>query len=383
VSELRKIFLRILLGSLGFAALAGVLAALFASDVTWRITITGLATALAALIMLPLSVMVDRKQSRAAGLCGMAAVVVEFILVMMLVWAVDGLLPGRRPTQSLWMTIGAVAGSSVAAMVFLVAAPRRDTRWAGRVGLALTSAHFVAALIASWVPWQWTMQWWLTAWSIAIFGALAAAALVGAATKDRHHWRWLGVAASAVAACLFIVFAWTRKEDWKTLSVFAAVSAYVAYANLIIRVPLKPGQGWIRVGTMIAGAATAVLTELIVFGSHDELVARADGAASILTCCGTLALTVLARLNRRVDFEPAERELRLITLFCPRCRRKQSLELGGAACRSCGLRIEVRAEEPRCPKCDYLLYKLTSDVCPECGAPIAHDAPVPGGESRE
>jgi hypothetical protein len=64
----------------------------------------------------------------------------------------------------------------------------------------------------------------------------------------------------------------------------------------------------------------------------------------------------------------------MITLFCPRCRKKQSLELGGASCTSCGLRIEVRAEEPRCAKCDYLLYKLTSDVCPECGAPIVHGA---------
>jgi hypothetical protein len=166
---------------------------------------------------------------------------------------------------------------------------------------------------------------------------------------------------------------WASKNEWETWSLFAAAGIYVAYANLIMRVPLKRGQGWLRVGTLLAGAATAVLGELIIFGIDDDIMARGAAAAAILTSCGTLALAVLARLNRRIDFEPLPREMRYITVFCPRCRKKQSLELGGAECTSCGLRIEVRAEEPRCAQCGYLLYKLTSDTCPECGTQIRHD----------
>ncbi len=60
-------------------------------------------------------------------------------------------------------------------------------------------------------------------------------------------------------------------------------------------------------------------------------------------------------------------------------RRKQTIELGGSACKACGLRIEVRAEEPRCRQCGYLLYRLTSDTCPECGTPIHRDAPATTG----
>jgi hypothetical protein len=237
-------------------------------------------------------------------------------------------------------------------------------------GLGVTAAFFVVALIASWAPRQWVEQWWATAWTIAIFGALLAAALVGVGTGDRRHWRWLGVAASAVAAYLLMIETWTRKGDWETFSLFVAASLYVAYANLILRVPLKPRQRWLLTGTLIAGGATAVLSELIVFGLDDEITTRSTAAVAILASCGTMALAVLARLNRRVDYEPLPREMLHITLVCPNCRKKQSLELGGAACKSCGLRIEVRIEEPRCTECNYLLYMLTSDQCPECGAPI-------------
>jgi MFS family permease len=368
--DLRKLILRTLLGSLALAAVAGVLAVLFANDVVLRVMATGFLTAGAALVMLPLSKWVDRKEKRPAGLFGLAAVVIEFILVLMLIWEVHDVLPGQRDWEQLWMTVGSVAAASVGGMLFLAAAGRRDARVAGVAGLAVTLAFFVVALIGSWAPGQWVGEWWATAWTIALFGALLAAALVGVGTGDRRHWRWFGVAASAVAAYLLMVETWTRKGDWETFSLFVAASLYVAYANLILRVPLKPQQRWLLIGTLIAGAATAVLSELIVFGLDDEITTRSTAAVAILASCGTMALAVLARLNRRVDYEPLPREMLNITLVCPNCRKKQSLKLGGAACRACGLRIEVRIEEPRCTECGYLLYMLTSDQCPECGAPI-------------
>ncbi len=374
MSELRKLILKVLLWSLGLAAIAGVLAVLVANDIIWRIVGTGMLTAAAALVTLPLSYMADRKKMRSAGLFGLVVVVVEFLLVLALIWDLQSLLPVWRSEENVLMTIGAVGGASVAATLLLLAAQRPDTRVAGMAGLGLTGAFFVAAMIGSWVPRQWLEKWWATAWIIAICGALAVAALIGTGTGDRRYWRWLGVAASAVAAYMLIAAAWTSAADWETMSLFVATGVYVAFANLVMRVPLQPGQGWLRIGTLLAGAATAVLSELIVFDFDDEIVTRSDAAAAILASCGTLALVVLARLNRRVDFEPLPHEMRHITVFCPRCRKKQSLELGAAACKACGLRIEVRAEEPRCAQCGYLLYKLTSDVCPECGASIRPDA---------
>ena len=42
---------------------------------------------------------------------------------------------------------------------------------------------------------------------------------------------------------------------------------------------------------------------------------------------------------------------------------------GHAKCGSCGLRIRITVEEPRC-SCGYLLYRLEGDTCPECGREI-------------
>ncbi len=384
MAEARKLILKVLLWSLALAAVAGVLAVLLASDVIWRVMGTGFLTAAAALLMMPLSLMVDRQKSQPAGLFGLAAVVVEFILILMMIWEVNTLVGGGWELfRSLWMTVNVAAGSSVAAMIFLLARNRREARVAATVGLALTAAFFLAAMIASWLPGrQWDDEWWATSATIATMGVLVVAALVGVGSGDRRHWRWIGVAASAVAAVMLLAEFWNSTPwDGEIITLFVAAGIYVAYANVIMRVPLTPGQRWLRVGALVTGAATAIFSELIFFdlaggssGFSDGIVLRLDAAAAILTACGTLALAVLSLLNRRVNFESLSRELLRITIFCPRCRRKQSIELGGAACKACGLRINVRAEEPCCSRCGYLLYKLASDVCPECGTPIAAPA---------
>ena len=375
MADLRRLVLKGLLLSLALAAVAGVVAVLVTNRVIFRVMGTGFLTAGAALLLLPCSVMVDRAKWRSAGLLGMAAVVVEFILVLLLIWEAHDLLRGGWSLQvSLWVTVGVVGGASVAAMIFLAAMQRKDTRVAGNVGLALSGLFFLISMIAAWQPTGlWEDEWWATAATVASLGPLVVVALVAFGRGDRHHWRWVGVGASAVAAVLLLVEFWGTsiwKNEEEIISIFVAVALYVAYANLVVRVPLTSGQRWLRIGSLITGAATAVTVEMVIFDLAGEFLTRLAAASAILTACGGMALAVLARLNRRVDFESPARDLAQITIFCPRCRKKQSIALGGAACKACGLRIDVQAEEPTCAKCGYLLYKLTTDVCPECGTPI-------------
>ena len=59
--------------------------------------------------------------------------------------------------------------------------------------------------------------------------------------------------------------------------------------------------------------------------------------------------------------------------FCPRCGTQQRFARGTSKCAECGLRVIVEFEEPRCA-CGYLLYKLTGEVCPECGRKLGDSA---------
>lgn len=141
------------------------------------------------------------------------------------------------------------------------------------------------------------------------------------------------------------------------------------------------GQRWVRWVTIGAAVVTALLLDVLVVGRDrwddvDQLASVA-GATGIIAGCGSLALLVLARLNRNIERAPVISEIRELTLVCPSCKRKQVVALARDAndtsansCTNCGLRFHVRVEEPRCPKCDYVLLMLRSDRCPECGTLI-------------
>ena len=87
-----------------------------------------------------------------------------------------------------------------------------------------------------------------------------------------------------------------------------------------------------------------------------------------------MALGVLARLNRKVDTLDLPAELRNITLYCPLCNKKQTLPLGASACGACGIKLDIKAEQPACRECGYLLYGETADRCPECGTAVVQHA---------
>lgn len=380
---LRQHILKAMLGALGATALAAVAAVAFSNSAMWRIAGTTMAGTFVTLVMLRFTAMTDQPRTRWAGLAGTIGTLSVFLLVMGLIWEVHDWLPGRWDESELLGTAGIMVLVTGFAMVFLKLIHAADTRVAGRTGLVLTAGCLVLSLVAIWMPWRAASpsssyyrvleQLWGTVISIGVIGLLAVAALVGVG-KDRRHWRWVGVASCLGGLWAALGAVWERgTEHENLLALFLAVAFWVALAIPLLHIELKREHRWLRLATLVAGGLAASLWTLLVWGLDEDFGVRAAAACSILTACGIMSLGVLARLGRRLDTQDLPRELRTITLFCPRCNRKQTLPLGASACGACGIKLEIRAEQPSCRECGYLLYG-GADRCPECGTAVVPQA---------
>jgi hypothetical protein len=144
---------------------------------------------------------------------------------------------------------------------------------------------------------------------------------------------------------------------------------------------LKRGQTLLRLGTVAAVVVASALVDMIFYQPSylrgpNELLGRATAATSIAAACGTLAILVLARLNRKSVTPAVPAGVKALAIVCPWCTQKQTAPLGASVCAVCGLKFQIAVEEPRCANCDYLLFMLKTDRCPECG--LTMNAPAEG-----
>ena len=363
-----------MLASLGLAAVAGASAVFVAGhELTWRVVITGVVTAVACGLLLAASMLVDGEKSRAAGLVGMAAIIAEYLVALVLIWFESF---NNSAFESFWLTALAILLAAPPAMLFLrLATPGRDV--GAVLGVILSAVCFAIMMIGTWFPFASQVdragKWWGTAGVTAGFGFLAVCCLAGLRTH-RRPWRWIGILAVVAACGITVVALWKELHDGGgILTSIISVAVVIAHANLAMLVPLQGNQWWLRAGTILAVVATAVFASIDAVNGEfqpDEPMARLAVASAIPAGCGSLALLVLARINRKPPGAVAM-EVKELTIVCPHCGKKQTLPVGGAACAGCRLKIHIRIEEPRCRQCDYLLYGLTSDRCPECGTPVA------------
>ncbi len=374
----RKWLLRLMLWSLGLAAVMGVVAVLTGTeDLTGRVIGTALLAAVACLMMLATTRMMDKATTRPAGLLGTWTVLVEFLLGLAAIWLTSSAFR-IFDDDELFITMVCVAWAAVPAMWLIKLSATPAYRAATRVGLGMCAGYFGISMLATWLPgpyWRHD-EWWETAWVLFLANPVFVVTLLGFGVESGRHWRWIGVASGVVACVMALWGIWNESKHGPAgLICVSSVAIVVAMMNIIARCPLKPGQVWLRAATLAAVVATAFVIDVAAIidpssSSTEELFFRLGGATGIVSACGLMALAVLARLNRQVDYEPLTGRILEMTLHCPRCDKKQTVQIGDAQCCDCQLRIHTRVEEPRCPGCGYLLYRLTADQCPECGVSL-------------
>jgi hypothetical protein len=136
-------------------------------------------------------------------------------------------------------------------------------------------------------------------------------------------------------------------------------------------------DGWlVAVRNVVIGlvmATGAFITLAIVVEPREEFAGRLLGALVIVTLLGVVSVPILYRMHgieRREGVETSPLEVRLT---CPRCLLEQTVAAGVSRCGRCRLKFNLEIEEPRCPECNYLLYRLTTPRCPECGHALAEE----------
>jgi hypothetical protein len=76
---------------------------------------------------------------------------------------------------------------------------------------------------------------------------------------------------------------------------------------------------------------------------YDDEMAKAIGIFAVLTACGTLSTLLVMRMRHLTHEEDkADDVVRLdLSVRCPRCGVRQTIQTGGAACAQCGLDIRI------------------------------------------
>jgi hypothetical protein len=381
----RSILLRVLFGSLALAALFGAAGILVAShEATWDVVGTSIATAVAALLLLIASRAMDRPASRPASLLASTLIVIEYLLTLGAIWQLERIFGSSgRFDDSLWLTVLFIAMVGIPAIVFMRMATAPTTVLAGYVGLVLAGIELAMLLAMQWGTSSWSANEYLAelAGFLVLFGLITVICLIGIDFSPQRSWQWLGVSAAALGYALtaYGVIRQLNQGSQVVVSI-TCLAAAIAHANIVVLCALRPGQRWLRWLTIGAGTSAALFIAL-ASGSNatfdiDNILPRLAAACGIVAGCGTLALIILARLNRKFIVPPnAMTGVSDITLFCPICRKKQTVPLNGAACDECRVLIHVRVEEPKCEKCGYSLLMLKSAVCPECGTPVPTTRP--------
>jgi len=232
-----------------------------------------------------------------------------------------------RVTEDIMATTGAVAATSILALIAAIPTELKRWRPIGPLGLAAAGLALLLTVFEIWVPYSWTLPF-------------------------------------------------THGDFEKVLGVVWVTAVAFPHMGLLSLARLRPQWNWVRIGTVLVVVVLALqICATIIFNFRwgDEWE-RAMGILGIVTGCGTIAVPILHKVSA-IKLREAVRTTELsLAITCPRCGKGQTLSVGKSKCNECGLGFSIEIEEENCKKCGYPFYKIESAVCPECGTPIFRPA---------
>jgi hypothetical protein len=284
----------------------------------------------------------------------------------------------NETTGKILVTLGALAVHSGFAMLCAATLERGRRPRLSAAGLVLGALSFGVLMTCVWVP-GWFDE--PTIRALASTGALFAAyvlAVPGAALAEhveRGVLRTLGRAALFVTALAFLmtlVCTWAEPTDddafAKATAIMAIAAFSLAHTSLVTRAPRDEVLQRLKALAILALWAPALLAAgMIIIEPRDEAWFRVLGALGVLDATASLSLLIAAKLRQVGRVAELETTPALVELRCPRCLAPQTLAVGASQCTACGLKIRLDIEEPRCRKCNYVLWQLPERRCPECG----------------
>lgn len=279
-------------------------------------------------------------------------------------------------TVRILATLGAISAYSAASVFCATTLDRGLWPMLSRFGLGLFGVAFVLLLAAIWVVSDMETAGKLNASAFSILiGYLYA--IPGADLAERRvaaRFGLLVLLAALISFCcsiflIWLVFPYGGDDFIIRLGMSTHVVAIcLSHAALLTRVTTRVGMNLAR--TIAFGAIAAFgayLCAFLLLHWQGEFQVRLLGALGVINASTTIALLILSRLRRVEEREARRVSQARIELTCPRCTTQQIMMTGAAACITCGLRIRIEVEEPRCAGCQYPLWNLPGRRCPECG----------------
>jgi hypothetical protein len=223
-------------------------------------------------------------------------------------------------------------------------------------------------------------RWMASMLSVALFSLLALGA---AAAIEKRVWvvaMRATIALCTFGTCLFIYGIWNpryssnREFVANSMGLTATWTIALAVAGMLAIMRFNGALAAIRLAGLSMVFVMAVMFSVTILAEpRDQFWFRCLGSAVIATTLVTVAMPILYRVKGIKTPRLIETARTQMSITCPRCLLLQTIEAGDCQCARCRLKFKLEIEEPRCPECDYLLYRLTSPRCPECGYALAPD----------